>query len=161
MPQVIANRLWCQECKDWTLFFKNIGEKDGIKCHTCQTVHVATILSEIPEQKLLEQRQRYKADKSRQFREAFGMMQALAANPRGSVPGVNEIDRIIESDAGQRALDEYEKQLKAEVKKAATEEVVKHRNLGRNDKCICSSGKKYKNCCLKKVNELQVKHRVF
>ena len=29
------------------------------------------------------------------------------------------------------------------------------RRIGRNDPCPCGSGKKYKNCCLKKENALK------
>tara|TARA_R100001082_G_C4240548_1_gene107132 strand:+ start:288 stop:440 length:153 start_codon:yes stop_codon:yes gene_type:complete len=28
------------------------------------------------------------------------------------------------------------------------EEWIKYRDLGRNDKCACGSGKKYKKCCI-------------
>ena len=30
------------------------------------------------------------------------------------------------------------------------DEYKKRKNLGRNDKCYCESGKKYKKCCLNK-----------
>lgn len=30
-------------------------------------------------------------------------------------------------------------------------------NIGRNDECICGSGKKYKKCCMSKVEELEIK----
>ena len=28
-------------------------------------------------------------------------------------------------------------------------------NVGRNDKCVCGSGKKYKKCCLLKVDQMK------
>lgn len=34
-------------------------------------------------------------------------------------------------------------------KKAHTQKIREHKKVGRNDKCPCGSGKKYKNCCLK------------
>ena len=33
-------------------------------------------------------------------------------------------------------------------KKAHTQKIREHKKVGRNDKCPCGSGKKYKNCCL-------------
>ena len=94
MPQIIMQRLWCKSCADWKLFDKNIGDEE-LKCYTCKTDHVNTLLSEIPEEKLLEQRKRYKEEKSRQFRETMGLMNMMGLNPRMSIPGISEIDRIL------------------------------------------------------------------
>lgn len=35
--------------------------------------------------------------------------------------------------------------------------LVKHMKLGRNDLCSCGSGKKFKKCCLNKVESLELK----
>ena len=142
-------RLWCKTCSDWKLFGKNIGKE--LKCSTCETDHVDTLLSEIPEEKLFEQRKRYKEDKSRQFREAMGLMNFIGANPRASVPGINEIDRILESDAGQITIDKIRKEQMDLAQQKAREDIAAHKHLGRNDKCTCGSEKKYKQCCLKRI----------
>jgi len=44
-------------------------------------------------------------------------------------------------------------------KEIKTEKVINRNKIGRNQKCICGSGKKYKKCCLKK--EQQVKNNLI
>ena len=31
--------------------------------------------------------------------------------------------------------------------------IIRQKKIGRNDKCICGSGKKYKKCCLNKTQK--------
>ena len=150
MPKIIMQRLWCKTCSDWKLFGKNIGDKE-LKCSTCKTDHVDTLLSEIHEEKLLEQRKRYKDDKSRQFREAMGLVNMMGLDPRGSIPGINEIDRILESDAGQITIDKLRDEQRKIARQNALDDIAAHKHLGRNDKCSCGSEKKYKQCCLKRI----------
>ncbi len=42
--------------------------------------------------------------------------------------------------------------LKEEVK---AERVIKRNKIGRNQKCTCGSGKKYKKCCLHKQQQVR------
>ena len=154
MPQIIMQRLWCKSCADWKLFDKNIGDEE-LKCYTCKTDHVNTLLSEIPEEKLLEQRKRYKEEKSRQFRETMGLMNMMGLNPRMSIPGISEIDRILESDAGQITIDKLREEQRKVARQTALDDIAAHKHLGRNDKCPCvenvTLNRKYKQCCLKRI----------
>lgn len=38
------------------------------------------------------------------------------------------------------------------LKKRLRRELLQRKKIGRNEKCPCGSGKKYKQCCLKKSN---------
>jgi uncharacterized protein YchJ len=65
--------------------------------------------------------------------------------------------RIIEADAGQKEIDDENHRIYVENEKIRAEETrlfledqKKYAHLGRNDKCLCGSGKKYKKCCLTK-----------
>ena len=146
------HRLWCKSCNDWTIFSKNIGEQ--LNCSACKTDHVDTLLSEIPEEKLIEQRLRYKTERGRQFREMINSAKSIPSiNIETSVAlsGLLEIDRILESDAGQIAIDKIRKEQLDAANKAKKADIDAHKHLGRNDKCRCDSGKKYKNCCLSRI----------
>ena len=67
---------------------------------------------------------------------------------------VNNTNDIQEKNDAMQAV-VNEKQLEALQKlakryeEAHTVKVREHAKIGRNDKCPCGSGKKYKNCCLK------------
>jgi len=53
--------------------------------------------------------------------------------------------------------------IKPPSKKAKLQPLVRRgKKVGRNDKCPCNSGKKYKHCCLTKIkeNELPPKSKV-
>lgn len=45
-------------------------------------------------------------------------------------------------------LDEIHEISKTLGFRTRTEPIVKDKKIGRNDPCICGSGKKYKKCCL-------------
>ena len=64
------------------------------------------------------------------------------------------VSHIIESDCGQKAIDEAETkeiELKYQQKRSfKIRNKGKFKGLGRNDKCACGSNIKYKNCCLDK-----------
>jgi len=69
--------------------------------------------------------------------------------------------KIQESDAGQKKLDELhrlkiKKLLETQLikRKQDLELKVKFHKLGRNDNCLCGSGKKYKKCCYTKINKI-------
>lgn len=150
-------RIWCKSCNDWTIHYEKV--MDVVKtCKECGTEYSSITLREIPKEKLEEQRARYKRQKKENFNRMFGgyvfggfdMLSKMAGN-----------EEIIESDAGQRRIDEDEEKIRKEkaqererIKEEKREEDEKYKNLGRNDVCICGSGKKYKKCCLEKVREL-------
>lgn len=49
----------------------------------------------------------------------------------------------------QKKIKKEKLKAKENKKENNSNEVVKNQKIGRNDKCICGSGKKYKQCCLK------------
>jgi uncharacterized protein YchJ len=164
MPTQTYYRLWCKTCQDYiqhSIPFK-VGAK--MTCGTCQSIFEDTPLSEIPEEKVVEQRQRYKESKAKATslspftRAMFGMGGGIDAMFR-ETPEV----KIVEADAGQRELDEIEmKRLSEEYREAMKHkeflriERLRYKALGRNDICICGSEKKYKKCCLPRIEKYPI-----
>lgn len=174
MPTQYLYRSWCVPCGDWTLFYHQIGE-DTAKCKVCSTAHEAIKLKDIPEEKLKEQRERYKIYKKEKDAERISSLLggSFLFSGRGTIGGgmMDQLDEmmsedfpepiIVESDAGQKKLDEiedhkrkvelYNQQVKREEER---KEAQKYRHLGRNDICLCGSGNKYKKCCMNKIKQL-------
>jgi uncharacterized protein YecA (UPF0149 family) len=176
MPTIEYQRLWCTKCKDWELFelpwgLEDRGKKELV-CKKCGTVHTPTKLSEIPKEKLLEQRERYNEKQKESYTKLFGefMMTQEERNIKEimhmfSEPGSDVY--IIESDAGQREIDKIEREARwkgAQEREAAKEEARQklsiYRKVQRNDTCPCGSGKKYKKCHLNENNALMLEHNL-
>lgn len=147
----VRYRVWCSTCKDWELFerptnpiAKIVEEAEGKTsvCSSCGTPHVPALLTDIPKEKLLEQRERYKESKSREWQQ---MVTSMMSGGFGATLGSS--NRIIESDAGQKAIDEARKQKEQELIAAYKAEKLKFVGVRRNDKCACGSKQKYKKCC--------------
>lgn len=157
MPTKTIYRTWCTTCNDWTWHqkpFSNIGEKEEDKkdwlCDECGTEISNITLGEIPKEKILEQRARYKEHKSWEFKKTMSAFMSIA---NGGTPGYSYEDIIIENDAGQKRIDEEEKHLRDEAYKKKKEEErqynEKFKGISRNELCRCGSGKKFKKCCIK------------
>lgn len=164
MPTIVRKRAWCSTCNDWKLFTDHKPNDEDWFCMTCENPHVSVKLSEIPKDKLLEQRERYK----KRNREFFHKYLSFA-NPYQEIfdmlkePG-SDVE-IIEADAGQKYIDEENQRARQkalaeyrENKDAAKEECIKFHNLGRNDTCACGSGKKYKKCCIERIDDLKTNY---
>ena len=146
MPQNLYHRLWCRSCQGWNLF----SLSDKLTCNACGTDHEITRLTDIPEEKLFEQRRRYRESQSKLFSHMIlGVMIGYADG---------NTSKIIESDAGQeeiykkRELDRKERMENREI--ARKEKIAlldKFKGVGRNDKCACGSGIKFKKCCIGKI----------
>lgn len=156
MPIIYKYRVWCKTCNDFTLHYEPQFGEHGKKCLICKTEHMPTPISEIPKEKVIEQRKRYKEQKARRIRSlytdfimGYGAKTLFSENPQ---------IEIIESDCGQKAIDEAEaneRELKYQQKQALKLEIKqKFKGLGRNDKCACGSNIKYKNCCLDKNEKI-------
>ena len=140
------HRTWCKTCNDWS--FHLVTENENI-CETCNTVFTEIKLSEIPDEKIKEQRKRFKNNK---HANAFGVYEKYSQMFNEYKP---YDANYTESDAGQKAIDKeeddfYKKRL--EEIKTEREWAKQYKNLGRNEKCLCDSGKKYKHCCYTRVN---------
>ena len=170
MPTINKYRTWCVKCQDWQLHTSRGGSD---KCDVCGSEFVEVKLIDIPEEKLLEQRERYKA-KEREKMEGFYSKLMMGTGLLGSMTDMGFFDEdggrarnihIQESDAGQKAIDKQKLELRKQAQQQAKEKQMKDiedaklfKNLGRNDKCACGSELKYKHCCMDKYKH--VKHLI-
>jgi|ERR1035437_742138 hypothetical protein len=155
MPKQTYRRWWCKKCKEWTLF-----NSFSSKCNECDSPAEDYMLSEIPREKILEQRERY----SKKQREYFKNLPSKLLTPSNPFLDLFKEDwevgiEVIEDDAGQKDLDnlkqkETMKQIEEErAERAKLRELsLQYKGLSRNDICLCGSGKKYKKCCESKFN---------
>jgi len=166
MPTINYWRTWCKTCNDWTLHSSTgIGEEIEWHCKTCKTVFTEVKHSEIPEEKLMEQRERYSEDRKKngvlgRFMDGRLFQQSNPLIDMFREPGCDV--EISESDAGQKAIDDERVRqwnIKAEARRLARAgelaEIVRYSKLGRNDLCLCDSGKKYKHCCLSRIESFR------
>jgi len=152
MPTITYLRFWCSKCQDFTLH--NMGNNKD--CRICGTVTESYKLSEVPEDKLKQQRARYIESNNpvNYYMSAIKgtLLKDIYLDLTKSEPEI----KIIEDDAGQKEISErrnraYNERLKKH--NDLKEEYKKFKGIGRNDLCACGSNVKYKNCCLKKFQE--------
>lgn len=100
MPTINKYRTWCKRCGEWQLHSTSISndEEDWV-CDVCGEVHELYNLSEIPSEKIIEQRERYKNSKLNVLRSILLYPNLLNFNRYNDI-------RITESDAGQKDIDE-------------------------------------------------------
>jgi hypothetical protein len=156
--------MWCKTCNDWELFVRRWEKDSAWICKECKTPHEPILLKDIPEEKITEQRERYKESQKRFFPNLYS--QFIAGVGLNSIvstfnSSVGSNIEIMEDDAGQMEIDEQERQKRheewkkeKEKKEALQKEYARYKNLGRNDICLCGSGKKYKKCCSYKYENL-------
>jgi len=151
MPTREYIRFWCSKCQEFTIQHKG---KEGA-CTICGTITKEYRISEVPKEKIEEQRKRYNASRLKKYGDyvkMFGRNNMLESIFRE--PGEIGYTDIIEDDAGQREIDQTrfnERSKQAEKRKEAQKEYELHfKHTGRNDKCPCGSGNKYKKCCYDK-----------
>ena len=142
MPTKTYHRFWCKKCEEYTLQYQK-------ECSICGLVTKSYKLIDVPNDKIAEQRERYR-DSKFSFLSEF----LKPKNPLEELFSEEPEIRIIECDAGQKQLDEIAAKKRQtwieqdKAKKKLFNEKFKH--LHRNDKCGCNSGKKYKKCCYSK-----------
>lgn len=164
MPNLSYSRNWCAECQEYTLFYYNF-EKKKYCCKQCKSEFVTTELSEIPEEKQIEQRERYKVRRKQRntsmllsFSLGLGFAGTELLNTSGidiseDDAGQNEIDKItLEKRKTEQAGIEMDYQKKVEYSKLFI-------GLGRNELCLCGSGKKYKKCCEEAISTFPINYR--
>ncbi len=131
MPTITYIREWCKSCNEFTLH-------DEKSCRDCKTEFTEFYLSEVPREKIIAQRQRYNEYKRKGFGGLLirGITEKFSSNPFAEGWPKPE---IIESDAGQREIDENRYKLQEEERKQRIllrEEAEKtYSKLGRNDIC--------------------------
>lgn len=153
MPTRFLKRIWCKTCNNFTLheFNKNT-------CNDCSTEYTSILLKDIPKEKLFEQRERYK--KSNNVFSIYEKIAGFSQNMSMFDPPGSDIE-IRESDAGQKSIDEANKRKREkelEERHIKRQEEIKlarkFKDLGRNDICLCGSGKKFKKCCWRAINKI-------
>ena len=141
------HRTYCKTCKDFTIH--SWTSKDDLTCETCGTVETGYKISEVDENLIEQQRERYKKMRARKFGGLYGAFMTGVG-----LEAMMELDKltIVECDAGQKEIDEKLKQIRLkriEERKAIEKDYNdNYKHLGRNDKCSCGSGKKFKKCHL-------------
>jgi len=158
MPTLTQKRIWCKTCNEFQVHEKEELLGKVYICSECKTKYSSIKLSKIPEEKLVEQRERYRVQQRNSMNNIFGMYMLYGLH---SFDRVGTESNIQESDAGQI---EIEKQLKREYEELREKRVIQHEKdlklkkefhkLGRNETCLCGSGKKYKKCCWSKINRI-------
>ena len=152
-------RLWCKNCKNFTLHEES--ENDKTIC-TCGTIYSNVKVSEVDEEKLIEQRERFKNQESAEFNDLMSMM-TKKLNPISmfSNDAFEVKTKIIESDAGLKLQRKRQKERKEKLKEEAKVELLKFKGVERNDKCPCKSGLKYKKCCRNKNDALKETYNLY
>ena len=136
MPQLRYIRFWCSQCQDFTLHLDT--------CTICGTQTETYKISEIPKEKLFKQQNRYLKQKQNSVR---SLVVESFFNTVNDEVGSNI--QITECDAGMEKILEKRNAEYNKKENELEEERKKYSKQRRNDKCLCGSGKKYKNCHLK------------
>lgn len=158
MPTKTFYRTWCTTCQDWELFefdwlHREIGDNEK-SCRECESPVDKTVkLGDIPKEKIAEQRLRYKNYRKQQLHKTMNIFTMMGMDSNGMFRDFPEAD-IIENDAGQEAIDAERRRLEQEEKQRRKDEIASYHGLGRNENCRCGSGKKYKKCCLSRIQSL-------
>lgn len=161
MPEIKVTkyRLWCKTCKDFKIHDKIYD--DGVQLFNkgpfkilceCKTEFTDIKLSEISEDKILEQRKRFKENRSLKFRQRLATYTKYFADP-DSFDVIERGEDLVEDDAGLLVIEAQEKAKKLEDKITLSRELEKFKNVNRNDICLCGSNKKYKKCCIIRHNK--------
>jgi hypothetical protein len=162
MPSQIKKRTWCVSCQEFELFESHLtsGTTSKTSCDTCGNEYVPYSLSEVPEEKIQEQRARYKKMKKEEFIKMLSVYQDMSnynmlGNMMSDTGDAPVGTTVREDDAGQEAIDSEERAQREASRLAEQEFKAKYHGAQRNDKCRCDSGLKYKKCCLPKVDAIQ------
>jgi len=172
MPSQIRKRLWCKHCNEWMLHLHHYPDWENWFCVSCKNKYEETPLSEIPNDKILEQQERYKEHCAKSSNKIFGELfmtpeerQLKQLMHMFKEPGSDM--EITECDAGQEAINQEKRQKRQEVqnkiekeKTDAKLECIKYKGLTRNDLCICGSTKKYKKCCLERIQKIMIDYNL-
>lgn len=164
MPTIILHREWCKKCNDYTFHSKGMGQDEVTKkyitkplaCNDCKTEYTDIELKDISEEKILLQRKRYTESQRDMYSDFINPKIGLKA-----LFSEHYETEIKEADAGQKEIDEeirrnnFDEYIKRKkLRKEEQDELLKYKDIGRNDDCPCNSGKKYKKCCLIRIQNI-------
>jgi len=142
------HRTYCKTCQDF-----RIHTSDYV-CETCDTEFTPYFTSEIDSDLIEQQRDRYKAQRTREIGGLYG-----AFTKGYGIQAMMELEhlRVMECDAGQKEIDNKRKEQREAAKRKGQEILddynTNYKHLNRNDKCTCGSGKKFKQCHLLYFNQ--------
>ena len=142
------HRTYCKSCRDFTIHSREFLKEDLV-CERCNTVESGYKISEVDPNLIKIQRERYKESRRRKIGGLYGAFLGGAG-----LQAMLELDKIqiVESDVGQKQIDEQNKQTRLEKirkhQEIKDEFNQKYSKLGRNETCSCGSGKKFKKCHL-------------
>ena len=148
MPSINKKRTYCKSCEDFT-----VHSHDYI-CETCDTKFTPYYPSEVNQEKVNRQRERYKKWRMSQTGGLYNaFMMGVGLQAIMNLPQVG----ISECDAGQKEIDKQINK-EREARKKAREEIKEefelfYKTTQRNDSCPCGSGLKYKKCHLNYFRE--------
>lgn len=175
MPNIIYHkyRVWCKSCNDFSIHdkvynnetthekFKQCkfeeNETYALIC-VCGCQYTTVKISEIDKEKLKIQRERYKEQRTSDLKESMQVMLGGGYNMLNDLfsPVKGAETKIIESDAGLKYEEQLEKEARIKRIEERKQELLRFKNVGRNDICLCGSGLKYKKCCLLKHNNIRI-----
>ncbi len=141
-------RFWCVVCQEWELFDKDFSFNEVLPplfCTKCKTpIDENVTLGDIPKDKILEQRQRYKEYRKNSNIMKLGLYMYLGVH---NISDLSERKRkIIEHDAGLLAIEKERSRIEKERRQELYAERAKYAKVQRNQICPCGSGKKFKHC---------------
>ena len=151
-------RTYCKTCKDFTVH--NWETKNDLSCETCNTIEDGYKISEVEPHLIEQQRKRYTKMRTSKVGDIYqSFMMGTGLKTLMELENISQ--HIIECDAGQKEIDEKRKQRRLDIieerRKIKEEFDNNYKNLGRNDKCSCGSGKKFKKCHLLIFREKGIK----
>ena len=68
---------------------------------------------------------------------------------------MSDAPKLTEKEKYEKALEKEKERLLDEKKKAEEQKRERTVKIGRNDPCVCGSGKKFKKCCIEKLSNRQ------
>lgn len=146
---------WCKNCQN---FHIHNWQNENLICNICDIKYTEYLYSEIPEDKLQEQRKKYSNQKRQNFNRMFNPLDYLGFNPMGSSAQTSE--NLIQDNAGQKQIDENKKIEKQKLidryNQIKDDYNLNYSKLNRNDECSCGSGIKYKKCHYLYFQKLQI-----
>lgn len=165
----VVYREWCKHCQDWKIM-ELVPVIDNVKltevppsekqkylvCSSCGTNATNYNLNELPQEKVLEQRTRYKNNRGNILNYVYGGRRNTFEEMFGELKTVT-----VEADAG---LQEEEKQYRIKSEERHRKYMEEKDTLKgiygycrRNDICPCGSGKKFKKCHLSECERFGIK----
>lgn len=163
-------REWCKHCQDWKIMdlvtvIDNVkltevppSEKQKyLVCSSCGTKATNYNLNELPQEKVLEQRNRYKNNRLNILNYVYGRINPLEELFSEPKIVIVEADAGLQNEEKQHHIKNEERQRKYLEEKNTLKGMYGW--CRRNDICPCGSGKKFKKCHLNECEKHGISHK--